>query len=117
MNPVRKSSAERQEQMRLQKRKGRIDKFAKKEKQHVADLDPNLWRGMIVRSLNFYEDQRFILKDINFALKNGEMFAIFGKSGESSIAKVIPIDSDPDCVCGESFITRFRLEALDGRRY
>ena len=85
MNPVRESSAERQEQMRLQKRKGRMDEFAEKEKRRVADIDPKTWRGILVRSLNFYEDQRFILKDINFALKLGEMFALFGKNGESLI--------------------------------
>ena len=67
--------------MRLQKRQGHIDEFARKEKHAAANINPGTWDGLLVRGLCFHGAERFVLKDINFALKYGEVFGVFGKNG------------------------------------
>lgn len=65
--------------MRLQKRHGRMDEFSEAEKRYASKINPKTWNGILVRGLCIYEDQRFVLKDLNFAVASGEMFGVFGK--------------------------------------
>ncbi|XP_028967022.1 uncharacterized protein LOC100900973 [Galendromus occidentalis] len=119
--PSQRSSAERQEQMRLQKRRGQTDEFAEMEKQTVADVDPKTWHGILVRGLCFYDEPRFVLKDINFGVSAGEMFGVFGKrgSGRTSLLKalagMIKVEESSEIYIGKHRVPlRFRYRSLIG---
>lgn len=51
------------------------------EKEDVNLIKPHSWNGLLLRNVCIYEEGHFVLKDINFSAKPGELVVVLGKSG------------------------------------
>ncbi|XP_022651123.1 uncharacterized protein LOC111246188 isoform X6 [Varroa destructor] len=108
-------------QMRLQKRQCHGDYFSMIEKEDVNLIKPHSWNGLLLRNVCIYEEGHFVLKDINFSAKPGELVVVLGKSGFTrttlfeGIAGILDFDDGSEVyISGRRIPLEFKHRTLIG---